>query len=226
VAVPAGSQRQAQTFTNLHCFNATSGAKGYNGTNSDGEYEFFGIAFVGNTLYGTAQAGGSAGWGTVFAINTDGRGFTNLHSFAATSGTNGAYSSGTNLEGAWPNGGLILSGNTLYGTAQAGGSAGWGTVIAVNTDGTGFATCIISRPPLDLLAVMVPTATELILFPDCSYRATLCMEPRNVAALRLGHSVCRQYRRHGFTNLHNFTATSGSAAAMVLTATERIRLAD
>ena len=29
--------------------------------------------------------GGSSGNGTVFAVNTDGTGFTNLHSFTATS---------------------------------------------------------------------------------------------------------------------------------------------
>ena len=38
--------------------------------------------------------------------------------------------------------GLILSGNTLYGTAR-GGSSGNGTVFAVNTDGTGFTTCVV-----------------------------------------------------------------------------------
>ena len=89
----------------------------------------------GNTLYGTASAGGSSGNGTVFAVNTDGTGFTNLHSFTATSGSQ-AY--GTNSDGANPYGGLILSGNTLYGTARYGGSSGNGTVFAVNTDGTGF----------------------------------------------------------------------------------------
>jgi uncharacterized repeat protein (TIGR03803 family) len=35
---------------------------------------------------------------------------------------------------------LILSGNTLYGTATSGGSSGAGTVFALRTDGTGFAT--------------------------------------------------------------------------------------
>src|SRR5438093_686676 len=43
-----------------------------------------------------------------------------------------------NFEGANPNAGLILSNNTLYGTAADGGSSGHGTVFAVNTDGTGF----------------------------------------------------------------------------------------
>jgi len=61
----------------------------------------------------------------VFAVNADGTGFTNLHSF-------------TYSDGATPWAGLILSGNTLYGTAIQGGRSGNGTVFAVNTDGTGF----------------------------------------------------------------------------------------
>ncbi len=60
-----------------------------------------------------------------------------------------------NSEGANPNAGLILSNNTLYGTAAAGGSSGAGTVFAVNTDGTGFRSCILS----------MAAATELIRGP-------------------------------------------------------------
>jgi uncharacterized repeat protein (TIGR03803 family) len=83
------------------------------------------LILSGNTLYGTTVAGGIYGNGTVFSINTDGTRFTNLYSFT------GSYDGGT------PHGGLILLGNTLYGTAQNGG-LGWGTVFAINTDGTGF----------------------------------------------------------------------------------------
>ena len=70
----------------------------------------------------------------VFAINTNGSGFTNLFTFAATSVT----SPFTNGTGNNPYGGLILSGNVLYGTASGGGNFGNGTVFAVNTNGTGF----------------------------------------------------------------------------------------
>ncbi len=105
-------------FTNLHSF--TGG--------SDGANPQAGLVLSGNTLYGTAAYGGSSGGGTVFRVNTDGTGFTNLHSFSEDS------------DGALPQAGLILSGNTLYGTASAGGSSGQGTVFRVNTDGTGFTT--------------------------------------------------------------------------------------
>jgi uncharacterized repeat protein (TIGR03803 family) len=49
--------------------------------------------------------------------------------------------SGVNGDGAMPaKGDLVLSGDTLYGTASKGGGTGNGTVFKVNTDGTGFAT--------------------------------------------------------------------------------------
>jgi uncharacterized repeat protein (TIGR03803 family) len=85
------------------------------------------VILSGNALYGTAQYGGSSGNGTVFKLNTDGTGFTNLYSFGSSPS-----------DGAEPQGGLILSGNTLYGTTEKGGSAFSGTVFGINTDGTGF----------------------------------------------------------------------------------------
>jgi hypothetical protein len=62
--------------------------------------------------------------GTVFAINMDGSGFTNLHYF--------------NYEGYAPREGLALVGNVLYGTAPATATDTWGKVFAINTDGSGF----------------------------------------------------------------------------------------
>jgi hypothetical protein len=55
----------------------------------------------------------------MFAINTNGMGFTNLYTFTF----NGVYPY-TNSDGAHPNAALILSGNTLYGTATGGGYQG------------------------------------------------------------------------------------------------------
>ena len=121
-----GGRALAQTLATLHVFTAR-----INGTNSDGANPHAALILSGNTLYGTADIGGNSDRGTVFAINTDGTGFTNLHSFTALVNS-------TNSDGANPEAGLILSGNTLYGTAQYGGSSGNGTVFAINTDGTGF----------------------------------------------------------------------------------------
>jgi uncharacterized repeat protein (TIGR03803 family) len=119
--VPVG-RATAQTFTVLHTFAAAPV-----GTNSDGANPYAGLTAAGNrqTRYGTTSQGGSAGYGTVFAINADGTGFTNLHSFTGSDGAN-------------PWAGLISSGNRLYGTTYSGGSCSNGTVFAINTDGTGF----------------------------------------------------------------------------------------
>jgi uncharacterized repeat protein (TIGR03803 family) len=117
-------------FTNLHSFTAVDPTFF---TNSDGANPLAGLILSGNTLYGTANDGGDAGYGTVFAVNTDGSGFTNLHGFTALDPT---FS--TNSDGANPDAGLLLTGNMLYGTAQQGGIAGNGVVFRINTNGSGF----------------------------------------------------------------------------------------
>jgi uncharacterized repeat protein (TIGR03803 family) len=105
-------------FTTLYSF--TNG--------SDGANPYAGLILSGTTLYGTAYAGGSSGWGTVFALDTNSFLFTTLYSF-----TNGS-------DGSMPWAGLILSNNTLYGTASRGGSANSGTVFSVSTNGSNFTT--------------------------------------------------------------------------------------
>src|SRR5258706_166095 len=104
----------AHSFTNLHSFNGSDGA------DPGGE-----LILSGKTLYGIALSGGSSGNGTVFAVNTNGTGFTNLYSFTASSPNSSGVN--TNSDGIAPSG-LILSGNTLYGTA-GGGSSGTGTIL-------------------------------------------------------------------------------------------------
>jgi len=116
----------AQTFTPLYTFLG----------GSDGAAPEAALILSGNTLYGTAADGGNAnfqnaGGGTIFAVQTDGLGFTNVYTFTLPV-------NGTNSDGANPAGSLVLSGNTLYGTTQDGGSIGFGTVYRVNTDGLDF----------------------------------------------------------------------------------------
>jgi hypothetical protein len=66
-------------------------------------------------LYGETFNGQGSSFGTVFAVNTNGTGFTNLYSFNSSGGE-------------FPSGGLILSGTNLYGTTDEGGSNGDGVV--------------------------------------------------------------------------------------------------
>ena len=107
-------------------------------TNSDGiEPATSGVILSGNTLYGTAQVGGIFGYGTVFSLNSNGSNFLTLHNFGLGPSGNvtGPY---TNNDGLEPQSTLLLSGNTLYGTASEGGTYGTGTVFAMSTNGSSF----------------------------------------------------------------------------------------
>ena len=101
-------------FTLLHSFSGT-----------DGDEPYAGVILSGNTLYGTTISGGTGREGTVFALNTDGTAFNVLYNFSG-------YASGnnTNTDGALPEAGSVLSGNTLYGVAAAGGANAGGTAFA------------------------------------------------------------------------------------------------
>jgi len=102
------------SFKVLHLFTTVDATTG---TNTDGANPSARLALAGKTLFGTTSAGGSAGYGTAFAISTDGTGFTVLLNFD----TNTAN----------PVAELVLSGEPLYGMADT-------AVFALNTNGTGF----------------------------------------------------------------------------------------
>jgi uncharacterized repeat protein (TIGR03803 family) len=140
-------------LTNLHNFADVDGAYP-NGT----------LVLSGRTLYGTAQYGGNSTNGTVFAINTGGTGFTNLYDFSILD------LDGTNSDGANPEGGLILLGNTLYGTAHAGGPTDDGTVFSISL-GTVSAPQLTIIPagknvilswPADAVGFTLQSATNLL----------------------------------------------------------------
>jgi len=123
-------------FTNFYSFTASANNGQYIYTNNDGTSPLAGLLIAGSKLFGMTSGGGNGGSGTLFAINIDGTGLTNLHTF--TMGANNGQGAYTNSDGIAPYGSLILAGSTLYGTASQGGNAGSGTVFAINTDGTGF----------------------------------------------------------------------------------------
>jgi uncharacterized repeat protein (TIGR03803 family) len=119
-------------FTNLHSFSIGSFNRFYDISNYDGANPQPGLVLAGDTLYGSTQLGGIGGEGTIFKVNTDGTGFSNLFNFIFVSG-------GVSTNGYYPQGGLVLFSNNLYGTAFQGGMYGFGTVYKINIDGTGFA---------------------------------------------------------------------------------------
>jgi uncharacterized repeat protein (TIGR03803 family) len=85
------------------------------------------LVVSGSVIYGMAGSGGSRNDGVIFKLNTDGTGFTLLHTFL-----------GGPSDGAAPQGDLALDGTTLYGTTVRGGVSALGTLISVNTDGSDF----------------------------------------------------------------------------------------
>jgi uncharacterized repeat protein (TIGR03803 family) len=122
---------------------------------NDGGKPLAGLILSGNFLFGTTFSGGSSGNGTVFKINTDGSGFTNLYSFSAVSGT-----SATNNDGANPQADLVLSGNTLYGTTSAGGTSGNGAVFSISL-------------PVSQLTIIPAGETVLLIWPTNAVSFTL-----------------------------------------------------
>jgi uncharacterized repeat protein (TIGR03803 family) len=180
----------AQTFTTLHTFTASvSGI-----FNSDGAHPEAGLLLSGNTLYGTAAAGGTNGSGTVFALNTNGSNFMTLHQFTGDS------------DGQLPCAGLILSGNTLYGTVEWGGTYGAGTVFALNTNGTVFAV-LYSFTPFIVSSTNRDGAqpcADLILAGNTLYGTAN-------AGGTIGYGTVFALNTNGnCTALHTFTAVSGS----------------
>jgi uncharacterized repeat protein (TIGR03803 family) len=95
-------------------------------TNTAGEGPYSSFLLLHSTLVGVAASAGIYGNGTVFTINTNGNNFTPIHQFGYWNPV-----AQTNAEGAYPNSGVILSGDTLYGTASLGGTANKGTVFAL-----------------------------------------------------------------------------------------------
>jgi uncharacterized repeat protein (TIGR03803 family) len=180
--IPAG-QVTAQTFTTLHNFSF-----------SEGSIPFSQLSLSGKTLYGTTYVGGASRNGTVFAVNTDGTGFTNLHSFTANNQS-------TNGDGVAPSAGLVLAGNTLYGTASGGGTSGNGNVFAVDIYGTGF-TNLYSFTALNNAANSdgADPSAGLILSGNVLYGTA-----RYGGSSGNGTVFAVHGDGTGFTNLHNFS---------------------
>jgi uncharacterized repeat protein (TIGR03803 family) len=135
-------------FTNLHQFTSSSGP---DSTNSDGANPEAELLLVGNSLYSTTSHGGVSGRGTVYAINTNGSGFTTLHSFTATADSP-PYD---NTDGAAPYAGLALAGNALVGATDSGGPFGNGVVFRIS----------LGPPPGPVLTIIPYGQSVLLVWP-------------------------------------------------------------
>ena len=111
-------------YQNLISFTGTGGMA--NGWRPEGSLT---LSVGGTTLYGMTALGGTLGYGNIFSVGTNGTDYQNLVSFTGTGGT---------ASGSGPNGSLTLSGTTLYGMTEGGGSTGIGNVFSIGTDGTNY----------------------------------------------------------------------------------------
>ena len=174
-------------FTTLHTFTGAA----------DGAFPVGDLLLSGNTLYGTANSGGSNGYGAVFSLSTSGSNFTALHGF------NGG------IDGAYPQqGALLLSGSTLYGTTAFGGSNavapnGWGTIFSLGANGSNFRS-LYSFTGGDDGAYPCP---GLILSGGKLYGATFGGGPANNGTL---YSLGLAPPAIAPTTLYSFTATTGT----------------
>src|SRR5262249_55816861 len=80
------------------------------------------LTLVGSKLYGTTQAGGAFGKGTLFSYDISTSQFSVLHNFASDPS-----------DGASSNCGVTLVGSVLYGTTKSGGTASDGTIYSFDT---------------------------------------------------------------------------------------------
>jgi uncharacterized repeat protein (TIGR03803 family) len=102
----------------LHSFSSLN-----NGTNQDGANPAAGLVLSGGVLYGSTLNGGWKGAGTVFYVTPDASSFVTFRSLSNAP------------DAAFPEGGLVVSGNNLLGTSFAGGANGAGTVFLGQTNG-------------------------------------------------------------------------------------------
>ena len=120
-------------YTVLYTFPA------YNGNTAVGDLAGD-LGLLGTTIYGMTYAFNGNGADTVFSINTDGSGFTTLHTFA-----------GVPTDGSTPVGAPVLSSTALFGLTTGGGANNFGTVFAfpVSSTSTGGTTtsCLPTTQP-------------------------------------------------------------------------------
>jgi uncharacterized repeat protein (TIGR03803 family) len=156
-----------------------------------------GLVLSGNTLYGTTVGGGDWDSGTVFAIQTDGKCYTNLYSFTGEG------------DGGEPRAGLILSGNTLYGTSSGDGSTTSGTVFSINTNGSNFTNLYSFTGESDGGEPMA----GLILSGNTLYGTT-----HDGGTSNFGTVFSINTNGSNFTSLHSFAGSDGwgPAAGLIL----------
>ena len=112
---------------NLHTFDG--GSYSWSGSSDpEGAHPYGTPVLSGGMLYGATMSGGVLSNGVLFAMQTNGTGYTVLHTFLGGAG-----------DGANPNTRLTVAGGKIYGLTEQGGVSNNGVLFSLNTNGTGFA---------------------------------------------------------------------------------------
>jgi len=105
-------------YRDLYDFGYIDGAEPYGALTYNGA----------GILYGAAAYGGANGFGLIFSLDTNGFSYNDRFDFTGTNGAQPEFAGGS----------LVLSGNTLYGTAYYGGARDSGLIFSVDTNGTRY----------------------------------------------------------------------------------------
>jgi hypothetical protein len=179
-------------YRNLLSFTGTSGA-------ALGNSPYGNVALNGTTLYGMTEGGGTRGLGNVFSVGANGSSYQNLISFTG----NPSPANGASPYGRLPFGDLTLSGGTLFGMANWGGSSasptGYGTIFAL--------TLPTPTPEPGTLALVGCGAAALV-----SLRWRRRRAKSLACVLALGIALCASRAdAQSFKTLLSFTGSGGTA---------------
>ncbi|HEY1601405.1 MAG TPA: choice-of-anchor tandem repeat GloVer-containing protein [Pirellulales bacterium] len=165
----------------------------FSGTGPDGANPGAGLTLVGSRLYGTTYYGGPAlEYGNIFSVNLDGSDFRIEHSFV-------------NSDGAYPQGGLTLVGDTLYGTTSGGGVFGAGTVFSLTVPGA-----LVPEPATWILALCGVT-TAWIAFRR---RRAVNLSMVDARFVSVGAIICTALTSLGAAQVHAATLSAGDIVAL------------
>ena len=126
-----GTAEVGGSFGDGTIFNVGIDGTNYSTTHSlsgnDGLGPFGSLVQDGSALYGLASGGGSAGLGTLFNVGVSGAGGGVVHQFL-----------GSPSDGSVPEGSLVQSGSTLFGTTRKWRGRAGGTIFRTSIDGSGY----------------------------------------------------------------------------------------
>jgi uncharacterized repeat protein (TIGR03803 family) len=160
----------------------------------DGATPYGGLVTDGNLLYGTTKyGGGSINGGIVFRMDTNGAGYTILHTFTNTP------------DGYYPYAGLVLNAGTLYGTTVYGGIYSHGTVFKLATNGQNFSVIYNFSNAPDA----VNPYGRLLLVSNILYGTSFSGGNSNQGAVFM---LSTNNNGSGYAVLHSFKGSTGDAA--------------